>query len=57
MNWVGEKGLLWSVLWEADLYRSRVVWRAKSKSCREGGRNVVRLGFVSRFGLWDWVFS
>lgn len=47
MNWVGENGLLLFVIWGFSLCGSRVVCKAKSKSCRDGGRNFISLGLPS----------
>lgn len=39
MNWVGEKGLALFVVWE--FARPRFVCGLKSKSCSDGGRNII----------------
>lgn len=53
MNWVGENGLWLFVIREVALERPRFICNAKSKSCRDGGRNVICLGFVSQLWLWN----
>ena len=50
MNWVGEKGLALCLI--REFARSTLVCGLKSKSCRDGGRNVICLS--RPFCVWLW---